>query len=104
MAGPASRFVCLRASDHDRRRVVARWSARNESLISARRIAALHADRVQLVYDLGNRQELWHGAKRLTAKVGVRAGDDDANAAIGKRCRERNNRGIEKLCFVDRDD
>src|SRR4051794_38075887 len=71
MATPAACFIRLGAADHDRRRVVARRLAADESLVAARRIAAHDADRVQLVDDFGDREQLRHRTERLAAEVSV---------------------------------
>jgi hypothetical protein len=80
MAHSAPRFVRLRTSDHYLGGIVGCGFTLNEPLIAAGGASAKDADRVELVDHLGDRHQLGHGAERLTAKVGVGAGDDDASA------------------------
>src|SRR5687768_9705622 len=74
VAGPAARLVGVLAADHDDRRVVARRSAVDEPLVAARWVAADDADRMQLVHDLGDGEQLRHWTERLAAEIGVRPG------------------------------
>ena len=55
----------------------------DQPLVSAGRVAADDADRVEPVHHFGDGEQLWHRAERLAAEVGVGAGDDHAQPAIG---------------------
>src|SRR5215211_4524773 len=101
MTAPAPRLVALVAADHDRRRVVARGTAVDQSLIAARRVAADDADRVELVHQFGHGEKLRHAAERLAAEVGVGAGEDDAPAASRERGGQVDYAGLEELRLVD---
>src|SRR5215207_5531220 len=103
VTAPAPRLVALVSADHDRRRVVARGTAVDQSLVAARRVAAHHADRVELVHHLGHREELRHAAEWLAAEVGVGAGEDHASTGPRERGGQVDDAGLEELRLVDRD-
>src|SRR5438128_8961643 len=100
---PAACLVAVGATDHDRWRIITRWFAADESLITAGRIATTDADRVQLVHDLGYRKQLRHRAKWLAAEIGVGAGEDHPFSARGERRHELHDRRVEELRLVDCD-
>src|SRR5690348_16991428 len=104
MTCTASRLVRLRAADHDRRRVIPRRLATDQALIPTRRVAAYDADRVKFVDHLGDGEQLRHRTEWLAAEVTVGAGENHACAAIGERCREIDDRWVEELGLIDRDD
>ena len=59
---------------------------------------------MQLVHDLGDAQELRHRAERLTAEIGIGAGEDHAAAAQREVARDLHDAGVEELHLVDRND
>jgi len=103
MARAAARLVCLRPTDLNYRRVIARRTPFHEALVPAGRRSAQHADGVKLVHDLRDCHELGHGAKRLAAKVRVGTRDYDPTTSRREGRRELHDRIIEELRFVDRD-
>jgi hypothetical protein len=62
------------------------------------------ADGLELVHELGMRQELRHGAERQPAKVLIETRGDDARSASGKVERRGHDSRIEELHLVDPDD
>ena len=62
------------------------------------------ADGLQLVHELGVREELRHRAEGKAAEVLVEPGDDDADAAIREVERAARRRLAEELHLVDPDD
>src|SRR5512140_2406218 len=101
---PAARLVALPPTDHDRRRIVAGGPAVDQPLIPARGSAADHADRMQLIHQIGNGHELRHGSEWLAAKVRVRSREYHAGSARSHGSDERDDPGIEKLRLVDGND
>jgi hypothetical protein len=61
------------------------------------------ADGLELVHELGMRQELGDGAERKAPEVLVETGDDDARAAVGQLERRGDDRRLEELHLVDPD-
>ena len=55
--------------------------ALDEPLIPARRPAAQHAYRVQLVHHLGHSHQGRHGPERLAAEISIRSSEDDSPSA-----------------------
>ncbi len=74
----------------------------HQALRTAGRLAADHADGVQLVHHLGFGHQLWHRAKRLAAEIGVQSGYDHADAALGQLLHHADDTQVEELGFVDR--
>src|ERR1041384_7039241 len=63
VAMPAPRLVRLPASHHDRRAFPEGRPSVHETLVAARRAAAHHADSLELVDDLGDREQRGHRAE-----------------------------------------
>src|SRR4051812_35919181 len=63
VAGATAGLVGLGAPHHNRGRIVARGAVTDEALIAARRVAAPHADRVELVDHFGHGEQLRHRAE-----------------------------------------
>ena len=66
-------------------------------------LAAFDADGVDLLDVLGDGHQERHRAERLAEVVGVKAGDDDAHAFIGKGLDDLDDAEIEELGLVDAD-
>ena len=81
-----------------------RRPAVDEALRRRGRAAAAVADRLQLVDELGVREQLGHDAERQPAEVLVEPRDDDPDAAVGERERRVDDRAVEELHLVDADD
>src|SRR4029077_3900098 len=101
---PTSRLVRFPAADHDRGTVPEGGLAVDEALVAAGRTAAGHADGLELVDDLGDREERGHGAERQAAEIHVDAGQHDAHTLIRERVRDGDDAIVQELHFVDRDD
>ena len=70
-----TRFVHFSRTDDDHRVVIAGRFAIDQPLGTAGRLAAHHANGLQLFHVLCLGQQQWHAAKRLTAEIGVQPGD-----------------------------
>ena len=66
-------------------------------------LAALDTDGVDFLHVLGDGHQERHRAEWLTEIVGVKAGDDDAHALVGKGLHHLYDAEIEELGFVDAD-
>ena len=62
------------------------------------------ADGLQLVDELGVREELGHRPERQAPEILVEARDDDPDAALGEVERARDDALTEELSLVDTDD
>jgi len=61
------------------------------------------ADGLELVHELGIREEVGHDAERQPAEVLIEAGDDDAHTAVCERQRRIDDATVEELHLVDAD-
>ena len=104
MAVAASSLVRVERADDDRLTRVRRGLAVDEPLGRRRRAAATVADGLELVDELGAREELGHRPEGLSAEVLVEPGGDYPNAALGERERSVDDRRLEELHLVDPDD
>src|SRR5438046_9401342 len=68
---PAPRLVRLPAPHHDRRAFPQGRPSVHETLVAARRAAAHHADSLELVDDLGDREQGGHRTERQPAEIHV---------------------------------
>src|SRR2546426_8334530 len=60
----------------------------HETLVAARRAAAHHADSLELVDDLGDREQGGHRTERQPAEIHVDPRQHDPHAAVGERSEE----------------
>ena len=67
-------------------------------------LAAFDADGMDLLDILGDGHQERHRAERLAEIVGVKAGDDDAHALVGKCLDDLDDAEVEELGLVDADD
>jgi hypothetical protein len=77
-------LVLLGRTDHDRVAGVRRRPAVDESLRQRRGLSAAVADRLQLVDEVGEREQLRHRAEGQAPEVLVEPRGDDAGAGLGK--------------------
>ena len=104
VAVAAACLVLLGRADDDRLARVRRRAPVDEPLRRRRRAAAAVADGLQLVDELGVREELRHRPEGEPSEVLVEAGDDDPDAAVRELERVRDDRVLEELHLVDPDD
>ena len=78
--------------------------AGGEAVAVVGEVAAADADGVDFLDIFGDGHQTGHRAEGLPEKVGVQAGDDDADAAVGERLGDFNDAFVKKLGFVDTDD
>ena len=98
---PAARFVQLGGADDHHRVVIAGRLAIDQALGAAGRLAAHHADGVQLVHHLRLCHQHRHRPEGLAAEIGVQAGHDHAHPAVGQALRHVDHLAVEKLGFID---
>ena len=104
VAAAAACFVLLRSADDDGLAGVRRGPAVDEPLGGRGRATAAVADGLQLVDELGMRQELGHRTEGKSPEVLVEPRHDDADSAIGQLERVLDDRRLEELHLVDPDD
>ena len=63
--------------------------------------AAADADGMDLLDVVGDGEESRHGPEGLAQVVGVQAGDDDADAAVGQFLDHADDAVVKELCLVD---
>jgi hypothetical protein len=100
----ATRFIAFLGADHDDRIIKPCWMAIDETLRSAGWFAADHTDRMQFGHVFGNAKQAGEGAERFSAKIEVKASDDDANITSCQSLDDINDHLIEELDFVDGND
>jgi len=83
MAFPAASFVDLGCAHQDNRIIKRRRLAFDEALGATGIFAADHAYRMELADVFGTGQKFRHRAERQAAKILVKAGANDALAAVG---------------------
>ena len=103
VAVAAAGLVRVERADDDRLARVRRGHAVDEALRRRRRAAAAMADGLELVDELGAREELGHRPERLSAEVLVEPGRDHSDAALGECERGVDDRRLEELHLVDPD-
>ena len=104
MAAPAARLVLLGCSDDDGLARVRSGTTVDEALRGRRRPTAAVAHGLQLVHELGVREQLGHRAERQAAEVLIQTCDDDARPAVCELERARDDAVSEELRLVDPDD
>src|SRR6267378_1898913 len=104
MAMTASGFVGLPSPDHDDRTVPQCRLAVDETLIPGCRTPAHHADRLELVDDLGDAHEDWHRTERQAPEIDIGAREYDAHAPVGEPVRQIDDAVVQELGLVDGDD
>ena len=105
MAAAAARFVLLRGADDDGLARVRRRSTVDEPLRRRRRTAAAVADGLELVHELGMREELGHRSERESPEVLVEPGDDHPRRLRPPaRAPAPTTSSLEELHLVDPDD
>src|SRR6266852_5777884 len=104
MAVPASRLIRFPSPNHDDRTVPQRGLAVDEPLIPGCRTPAHHADRLELVDDLGDAHEDWHRTERQAPEIEVGARENDAYSPVGEPVRKIDDAVVQELRLVDGDD
>ena len=97
-------LVLLGGPHHDRLARVRRRQSVHETLRRRRRATAPVTDRLQLVHELGMRQELRHRSEREPPEVLVEPCHDDPHAVTRELERMPDDRMLEELDLVDPDD
>jgi hypothetical protein len=97
----AAGFIQLGCANDHHGIVITGWFAIDQSLGAGGFVAADHADGMQLVDALGVGHQRRHGTERLTAKVLIEAGNQDADPARGQLVGELDNFRIEELCLIN---
>jgi len=90
----------MATTDDDRLARVRCRSPVHQALRGRRRPAAAVADRLQLVHELGVRQQRGHGPERQSAEVLVEPRSDDACASVGDLEGRRDHRPQRPRCLV----
>src|SRR5438034_10342845 len=83
MTMPASRFVRLSAPDHDGGAVPQGGPPVHETLITAGRVAAHHADSLELVHDPRDGEQRGLGTEGAASEIHTDAGAPDPHALPG---------------------
>src|SRR5690606_31306138 len=100
VACPATRLVAFGGADEHHWIVDMRRLARDQALRACCGLAAATYRR-ELLHDLGTCDEPRHRAERLTSKVQVQPGQDDALSPVGQPVNECDQVGVEELSLVD---
>ena len=104
VAVAAARLVLLGRADHDGLAGVGGRRAVDQPLRRRRRPTAAVAYRLELVDELGVREQLRDHAERLPPEVLVETGNHDANSAVGEDQSRVHDGRLEELHLVDADD
>src|SRR2546426_7059458 len=97
MTMPASRLVRLPSPDHDGGAVPQRGLPVHEALIAAGRVAAHHADGLELVDDLRDGEQCRHGTEGEASEIHVDAGEHDPHALVGEGVGDRSEEHTSEL-------
>src|SRR2546430_8638499 len=100
---PAPRLLRLPAPHNDRRAFPEGRPSVHETLVAARRAAAHHADSLELVDDLGDREQGGHRAERQPAEIHVDPRQHDPDAAVGEIVGGDDDPVVQELHFVHGD-
>src|SRR5260370_30996404 len=97
-------LIRLAPTDHDDLTIPECRLAVHEPLIARRGSAAHHADRLELVDDLGDTHEGRHGAEGQATEGDLASGEDHAYAVVGEPVRQVDDAIVEELALVHGDD
>src|SRR5438445_7122889 len=104
MAMATTRLIRLPSPNHDDRTVPQCRLPVDEPLIPGSRTPAHHADRLELVDDLGDAHEDWHRTERQAPEIDVGACENDAHSPVGQPVRQIDDAVVQELSLVDGDD